>query len=103
MRIICILFFGLMVLGCSQGKPTAEEVRKEIESVIQIGDSREKVEEELKKLGIPFDYDRHQNRYQASRKTTSKDNYHTVVIFLNLGDSNKFVESINIENVYTGL
>ena len=68
---------------------------------LSINDSREKIEQEIHKIGINFTYDKFQNRYQATVRDGCGP-YEAISVYLNL-DAQQKLSKIIVFKSYTGI
>jgi hypothetical protein len=102
-RIILLLLLATFgALGCA---PTLdiepETVEADIASVLKPGASAEEIETCLRERGLPFSYDRFQNRYQSIIRHP-KSNFHAITIVVHLDERRKF-KSVEARDSYTFL
>lgn len=97
--LLLVLWIVCNVPACGGGCVDIEEVKNNLHSKLNIGDSREKVDASLKETGIQFTYDESQNRYQGSI-TEGCSTGEGVAILIIFDDSNKLSE-IEVFKEYT--
>ena len=100
MTIMLLLAFTLS--GCNGDcmRPKTEEVRNLFNRQLKVGDTREKVDEVLKKAGIGYSYDRFENRYQSTVYDSQCGPNQAASIYVYFDASNEITE-VEVRETYT--
>lgn len=102
-KVVCLAFLTLALAGCgSCMHRELTQTRSFLKAELKPGDPRERVEDALRKLGGPYDYDSFNNRYQALITADRCRGYSGVVVYINL-DSFGRMSRIEVTEVFSGL
>jgi len=101
---VILLIVALSLSGCNGDcmKPKTEEVRGFLKKELKGGDTRDRVEEVLKKAGIAYTYDQFQSRYQSTIFDSRCGQDQAISIYVYFNASNKMSE-VEVIETYTSL
>jgi hypothetical protein len=101
-KAVFLAFLTLTLAGCgSCMHRELTQTRSFLEAELKLGDPRERIEEVLRKAGVPNVYDPYGNRYQ-SLITADRCRGSNVVVYVNL-DSSGRMSRIEAFESFTGL
>ena len=101
-KLLLILLVISVIYSCQGDCLSIQEnkVRELLNKNLSLSDSREKIEQEIQRLGVSFTYDRFQNRYQATIRDGCSP-YEAISVYLNL-DGQEKLSTIVVFKSYTG-
>ena len=99
-RAACLLLLS-MVVGACQGDCLNERmVRKQLESEVEIGQTREAAEAGMQRAGLSFSFDRFRSRFQSTVRDEQCDPYKAVSVYVYLDDAGR-VSKIEVFESFT--